>query len=173
MGLNDGRQLWYQSIAQAKRAGDLENAVVFFADALAEQFDFQAIVMPSIVLHTTSTTYSWGKWDGVTRRMGVVNAPQDKWTRRSSGGWVDGTRLVKVSGEMAVTSVHLLVFSREGERIFEGRGGLEFTHEIDGARIANERKAEYGPRSDLFEDRAVLIEGIEIAFTPYLSTPAE
>ena len=70
---------------------------------------------------------------------------------------------------MAVTSVHLLVFSREGERIFEGRGGLEFTYEIDGSRIEKERKYEYRPRGDLFEDREALIRGIEIAFTPYLS----
>ena len=39
-----------------------------------------------------------------------------------------------------VTSVHVLVFSRGGERVFEGRGGVEFIHEVDMSAVPEETR---------------------------------
>ena len=83
----------------------------------------------------------------------------------------DGIARGGVSGEMAVTSVHLMVFTPDGERIFEGRGGLDFIHDIDMSPLASRFDWELLLRSDLFLNREVLREGIEIAFTPYLTPP--
>jgi hypothetical protein len=65
-----------------------------------------------------------------------------------------------------VTSVHVLVFSRTGERIFEGRGGFGFVHDID-LSPASRGKFQYQLR-DLAHDIDEIREGIAIAFDPYL-----
>ena len=171
--LYDGRELWTQAVAQAREEGAIENAVAIFADALAEYTDFHAIVMPSLLLTKTLATASWGTWDGVTRRMRTVDSAEPSWTGRSGSVLDDGTDLGGLSGEMSVTSVHFLVFSRDGERIFEGRGGLEYTHEIDLSKTRSHNRLNIRMRDDLFEDPEVLREGIEIGLTPYLTSLAE
>jgi hypothetical protein len=67
--------------------------------------------------------------------------------------------------------VHLLVLSRVGARVFEGRGGVEFVNEIDLA--AKDWRFAVRVRDDLFEDGGALREGIVLAFDPYLPPPEE
>jgi hypothetical protein len=104
--------------------------------------------------------------------MRMVNAPS-----LPTGGWRDtfaeGVRAGGISGEASVTSVHVMVFSRAGERVFEGRGGIEFSHEIDLALAKRSYTWQYRLRDDLFEERDALREGIAIAFDPYLAPPEE
>lgn len=171
LSLYDGRLLWKRSVAQAKEQGSIGAAVRIFAAKLAEHFDFEALIMPSILLHTTRVTSSKGSWDGVQRTLRKINTPRRAVGGRGQDLFYDGIALGGVSGEVSVISVHLLVFSKDGERIFEGRGGLDFIHEID---LSPAKDQHWNPvlRGDLFADRKILRESIEIAFNPYL-TPTE
>src|SRR5262245_35001649 len=49
--LYDSKRLWSQAIAAAKQNGAVEKTPVFFAAQLDQIYDFDAIVMPSILLH--------------------------------------------------------------------------------------------------------------------------
>jgi len=66
-----------------------------------------------------------------------------------------------------VTSIHVLVYSREGQRIFEGRGGFAFVHDADMANAQKNWAWKYRLR-DLAGDIDAMREGIAIAFDPYL-----
>jgi hypothetical protein len=70
-----------------------------------------------------------------------------------------------------VTSVHVLVYSREGVRVFEGRGGIDFIGEIDMANydrnstleMPRARRSVRGPRC--------AARGHRDRVPPYLAAP--
>ena len=72
-----------------------------------------------------------------------------------------------------ITGVHVMIFTRDGQRIFEGRGGIDFIHVVDLSRFAKKRRPDMVLRSNLPGSLDALREGIEIAFAPYLPLPAE
>jgi hypothetical protein len=164
--LYESRRLWGQAMTAAKAQGALEKTPAFFAKELDELYDFDAIVMPSVVLHKATGTGGTARWDGVERHMRVLNAPRrDPGTMTIEFGGLDG--------DLMVTSVHVLVFSRGGERVFEGRGGIELIHEIDLAAFKKKKNLDVRVREDLGRDVDALREGIAIAFDPYLPPPEE
>lgn len=142
---------------------------MFFAKELDEHYDFDAIVMPSILLHKTRALDGGASWDGVSRRMKVVNAPRLP-VGRAQNTLAEGIASGGISGDVLVTSVHVLVFSREGERILEGRGGLDFVHEVDMSPLKKKFSWQFRMR-DLTRDIDALREGIAVAFDPYLTPP--
>jgi hypothetical protein len=131
-----------------------------------------AIVMPSLILFQTQALGGEASWDGVSRRMRIVNASF------KGAGWDEnkfprGVAYGGVTGPVWVTSLHILVFARDGKKVFEGRGGIDFVQEV---KVINADKAsrwEPRPNSSLFEDRTLVREGVERAFEPYLVPPDE
>ena len=73
---------------------------------------------------------------------------------------------------MGRTSIHVLVFSRSGERVFEGRGGFAFVHDVDMSTIYENGRVQYQLR-DLAGDIDAMRESIALAFDPYLPQPEE
>jgi hypothetical protein len=71
-----------------------------------------------------------------------------------------------------VTSIHVLIYSPAGERIFEGRGGLGFVHELD-LRSLGKKRDIFKLRDDLPGDIDSIRESIAIAFAPFLPVPPE
>jgi hypothetical protein len=167
LDLYDSKQLWGEAMTAAKQQGGLERTPAFFARRLDEQYDFDAIVMPSLLLHQADGSMGTASWDGVKRRMRVLNAPRRRDVPTA------GIEFAGMSGDLMVTSVHVMVFSRNGERIFEGRGGIEFVHEVDLAAFGKKRTLDVRVRGDLGQDVDALREGIAIAFAPYLTPPEE
>ena len=170
--LYDSKQRWGRAIAAAKEKGALEQAPAFFAQELDEHYDFDAIVIPSILLHKTRALESGAAWDGVRRRMRVVNAPKRPTSGRAQSTLAEGIAEGGISGDVMVTSVHVLIFSRAGERVFEGRGGIDFVHDVDMSPLKSKNRWQYLMR-DLTRDVDALREGIAIAFDPYLTPPEE
>ena len=168
--LYDSRRLWNEAMTAAKEHGALEKTPVFFAKVLDESYDFDAIIMPSIVLHETRALEGSAQWDGVSRKMRVVNAPRMPSGGRAQSTLAEGIAYGGVSGDILVTSVHVLVFSREGERIFEGRGGFDFVHDVD---LSVKKHGWQFRTRDLTRNIDALREGIAIAFNPYLTPPEE
>jgi hypothetical protein len=165
LDLYDSKRLWNQAIVAAKEKGAVEKAPVLFAEQLDQLYDFDAIVMPSILVHKQRAIDGEATWDGVSRQMALLNRP-----RRPIGGkdsFAEGVRFGGVTGEVLVTSVHVLVFSRVGERVFEGRGGFAFVHDADMANAQKNWAYKFRLRN-LAADLDAMREGIAIAFHPYL-----
>jgi hypothetical protein len=170
LDLYESKQAFATALARAKEQGDIAKTPALFAAELSRTHTFDALVMPSILLHKTRVTENDGDWDGVSRRMRMVNVPSVP-----KGVWIDtlaqGVRTGGVSAEVPVTSVHVMVFSRDGARVFEGRGGIEFIQDIDLARVKSAWRWQFRLRDDLFKDTDALREGIELAFDPFLTRP--
>ena len=172
IGVLEGRQQWKQAFADAKAAGSLTSAARRFVERLAQKHEFDALVMPSLILLQTRALDGEASWDGVTRKMRMVNTPE-KGVDRDDSTFTKGVAYGGVTGPAWVTSLHVLVFARDGHKVFEGRGGIDFVQEV---KVINADKAsrwEPRPNSSLFEDRTLVREGVERAFEPYLVPPDE
>jgi hypothetical protein len=172
LGLIEGRSLWKQAIAEAKAAGSLTSAAGFFVGRLAQDREFDALVMPSLILHQTRMDASNASWDGVSRRMKMLNAPS-KGIGREDSTLTKGIAYGGISGPAWVTSLHVLVYTRGGQLIFEGRGGIDFVQEADLTDASAKYRWEPRPNSSLFRDRTLLYESVVQAFEPYLVPPDE
>ena len=172
LGLVEGRALWKQAVAEAQAAGSVAGAAGIFVTRLAKDHEFDAVVMPSLILHQTRMDANNASWDGVSRRMKILNAPSQGISREQST-LAKGVAYGGISGPAWVTSLHVLVFSLDGTRIFEGRGGIEFLHEIDLIDAGRSYRYEMRQSSSLFLDPALLREGVVLAFEPYLIPPDE
>ena len=170
ISLLDARRAWEASVAELSRSGDeldFPAAIARFTRKLGGEREFQALVMPALLLQKVVVRHRGARWDGVDRRVRVVNTPR-RGAGRTSDALVDGLAFGSLNAALAVSSLQVMVFDREGRRVFEGRGGLEFLEQVDLAKATESFSFEITPRDDLFEDRAVLREAVEVAFTPYL-----
>ena len=170
LGLIEGRKLWKQAVAEAKAAGAIERGAGIFVAKLAREREFDALVMPSLILVRIQMDASNASWDGVSRRMRAANAPADAVGREQST-LAKGVAFGGISAPAWVTSLHVLVFARDGRRVFEGRGGIEFVHEIDLIDEGRSFRYELRPNGSIFTDRALLREGVVRAFEPWMIPP--
>jgi len=110
-----------------------------------------ALVLPYLAVREASISGKNARWDGARRRI-QIDLKHD-----------DVLDLSINRGRGEATSLHVLVYGRNGEKVLEHYGGLE-------PMVRIEDKGEiwvYGLQSNLFEDREVLRDGIGIAFRPY------
>ena len=161
--LREAKALWRQVTSQM---GDLRGpegkidsakllqAQSILAAGLTEDYAFDAVVVPTLQMRPVRMQGRYAIWDGVVREIQVVNRP---------------IRLPSVSfGSLSATglSLHVVIYARDGKRLFESYGGLEFP-----------LRAEFTPRfrmverDDLLSDREIMLEGTIIAFDPYLPSP--
>jgi hypothetical protein len=172
LDLGAGRRELRRAAAEAERRGAPGSAREIFVQALAQQRRFEALVKPSLLLHTVQVTDSSGSWNGVRRRLRMTNAPS-RGIGRSDDTFSKGVAAGGISGDVMATSLHVMVFSPQGERVFEGIGGLDFVHDLDLAGARETWSFDLRRRSDLLADPALLREGVEIAFGPYLPPLAQ
>ncbi len=174
LDLYDSKRLWTEAMTAAKAKGVLEKTPEFFAKQLDEQFDFDAIVMPSLLVHQARATNGYASWYGVERRMRVgVEKGSDRAFRRDDLALAQQLAHSGASGDFMVTSVHVLIYARDGERVFEGRGGIEFVQLLDLSAFVKKRIFAFRVRDDLPGPADALREGIAVAFDPYLAPPVE
>jgi hypothetical protein len=161
----EARRRWGEAAAEARRTGSKDAAAIFARD-LGEWLEFDALLMPSLILHSVRVTDNSGTWDGVRRRVKMVNLPS-----RGMGGSADtftkGIAFGGISGSVLASSLHVTAFSRDGRLVFEGQGGFDFTQEAD-LSSAYSWKGELRRKPGLLKDPEVLREGVEIALGPYL-----
>ncbi len=170
IGFIEGRQQWKQAVADAKAEGSITNAASLFVDRLAKHHEFDALVMPSLILFQARALDGEASWDGVSRKMRMVNAPVQG-VDRDDSTLTKGVAYGGVTGPAWVTSLHILVFAPDGQKVFEGRGGIDFVQEVDLVNAAAKWRWEPRPNDALFQDRSLLLESVEQAFEPYLAPP--
>jgi len=168
--LHEGRERWAAAIDEAKRAApklSYAGVAEIFTRRLAETREFQALVLPSLLLDRTTVRHRKATWDGVERRIRVVNVPH-RGAGRADNALVDGMSIGSLNASVAVASLHVSVFSEQGRGVFEGRGGLDLLEEVDMKDAARTLHFQLALRGDLLQDRKLLREGVAVAFSPYL-----
>lgn len=168
----EGRRHWKQAVLDAKAAGAIQRAAAIFVGRLAQDHAFDAVVMPSLILLRERADYGEASWDGVSRKMRVVNAPS-KGAGREDSTFTKGLAYGGFSGEALVTSLHLLVFTRDGAKIFEGRGGIDFVQQADLILATKRYQWQLVPNATLFKDPAILRESVAQAFDPLIEAPED
>ena len=165
LSLPEARRRWREAVAEAAQTGSADAGSIFSRD-LGAWLGFDAMLMPSLVLHSVRVLDSSGTWDGVRRRVDTVNLPS-----RGMGVEADtftkGVAFGGTTGSVMATSLHVRVYSADGRRVFEGQGGFDFAQEAD-LSGAYRRTWELRMKSGLLRDPEVLREGVEIALGPYL-----
>lgn len=141
--------------------------VAIFERELSKSHAFDALVVPSLLMHEIQADFGNASWDGVSRRMPLANAPVAN-VGRDQSTFAKGIAFGGISGPAWVVSLHVLAFSLEGARVFEGRGGIDFVYEADLLDQGQSYRYELRPNPALFVDRERLHEGVVRAFTPYL-----
>jgi len=154
---------WAESIIEVKKSEALEDnfetAMRAYVTRLAEARSFDAVISPSIVYRTTRTRDRRVKWDGVFRRVKVVNLSDEaknKGLARSLTVEIDGV------------SLHVMVFDPKGDLIFQKYGGLDLVHDVDMAGSEFTMNPGYLLKEGLLKESDHISEGIGVAFDPYL-----
>jgi hypothetical protein len=154
---------WAASIVEVQESEALEDnfevAMSAFVTHVAEDRSFDAVILPSIVYRNTKTRDRTVKWDGVFRKMKVVNLSDEA----KKKGLARALNL-DISG----VSLHVMVFSPEGDLIFQKYGGLDLAHDVDMANVEFTMSPRLSLKAKLLKDSDHLSEGIERAFDPYL-----
>jgi hypothetical protein len=154
---------WAASIIEVKESealGDnFESAMRVYVTHLAEGRSFDSVISPSIVYRTTRTRDRKVKWDGVFRKAKIINLSDEA---KNKG--LARSLIVEIDG----VSLHVMVFSPEGDLIFQKYGGLDLVHDIDMAGTEFTMNPGISLKEDLLKESDHLSQGIGLAFDPYI-----
>jgi hypothetical protein len=153
---------WAASIKEVKESDALEDnfesAIRVFVTGLAENHTFNAVIAPSIIYRTTKTRERTVKWDGVFRKMKVINLSDEGKKKGLARSFT-----VDIAG----VSLHVMVFDPGGGLIFQKYGGLDLAHNVDMTSAEFTMRPSLVPKEDLLKDSEHLAEGMGKAFDPY------
>jgi hypothetical protein len=160
--------LWRSALADPEARGDegqrdVYAAYAHFARRVAEQVEYESIVIPSLVTRVAKVHGQRASWDGVHR---VVDTP------RPSLGTLEAASWITVNGiraNLSAASLHVAVLTPAGELRFEGAGGLALLEHPKLIPEEGGHTLRVTERASAFEDRGALREGIEAAFARPLS----
>ncbi len=163
---DDAVARWASSIKAVKKSDALEDnfesAMRVFVTGLAGTHTFNAVIAPSIIYRTTKTRERTAKWDGVFRKMKVVNlSDQAKKKGLARSFTVD----------IAGVSLHVMVFEPGGALIFQKYGGLDLAHNVDMTNAEFTMSPTLALKDDLLKESDHLAEGMGEAFDPYFPKP--
>ena len=150
VALLEGGKLQRAALRGSRNAGplsvtlsDLHPAAVRELLGEGEDPPFDALVLPDIVIRQAELEGRFARWDGVKRQ------------HPSSFG-------MTWSGNTSAASLRVRIFAADGERVFEGFGGLDLLFRP----VISERRME--PMENLLSDQWNLRQGVAVAFHPYL-----
>ncbi len=155
------RNLWLKSIKQV-RAGEkgvkagFDDAARALAIELHKHAEFDTMLAPSLFVREAPIANRAVYWDGVERELEIA----------ARGLEARSLAATPVEGAAPAASIHIIVFDAEGNKIHEGKGGLELLVRV---RVAGTGQSgvpsfAFEPRNNLFENREHIQEGIAAAF---------
>jgi hypothetical protein len=169
----DAGALWDEAFAAAGAAGgkpEFRATATRFAGRLAQQTDFDLLVLPSLVLRRAEVGGRHAKWDGVRRRLPVRYANVEA---HALANEVPGAGLWGYRGSVAAASLYVALLDRRGERVHEGLAGIDVVQELRPQKgTPGSAKWSLAPRLDAFADASNVREGVGLAFERRLETTA-
>ncbi len=159
------RNLWVRSIQQARvgekgaRAG-YDDAARALALELRKHAEFDAMIAPSLFIREAQISNRAARWDGVHRELEFA----------ARGLEARNLAATPLEGVAPAASLHVAVFDAKGEKLHEAKGGLELLVRVrvEGRDASGLPSFHFTTRSNLFENREHVREGIAAAFTPLL-----
>lgn len=160
--------LWLKSIKQVRagpqgaRAG-FDDAARVLAIELRKQTEFDAMVAPSLYVREAPIANRSASWDGVEREIDF----------EARGIEARGFVSIPLEGAAPAASLHVAVFDANGDKILDAKGGLELLARVRVTKddASGQPTFVFEPRSDLFQNREHVREGIGLAFAPLLAPP--
>jgi hypothetical protein len=153
---------WAASIIEVKESDALEDnfrsAMRVYVTHLGETRSFDAVIAPSIIYRTTKTRERTAKWDGVFRKMKVINLSDEAKKKGLARHFT-----VQIAG----VSLHVMVFDPDGDMVFQKYGGLDLAHDVDMAGAEFTMHPKLLLKEELLKDSDHLDEGMGKAFAPY------
>jgi hypothetical protein len=155
LGFADASTAWRESEAECrsqaeKKCERFANVASVMAQRLRRNHDYQTLIVPYLFLRNARTNAHTAAWDGVKRPV-----------EKTGQGFEQEGPLRLVRGSFRAASLKVFAFSSDGEKVFEGVGGLDLVDRLDGY-------SEYEPytvevRDNLLADSAVVREGVVLA----------
>ena len=172
---SEAELLWRQVMAGLERGDpdrDLRTASSRFARGIAEQADYDVLVMPSLLLREVRVHGREAHWDGVHRMIPVRDPRPDLGLDDVSYpvGW---DPIPRFRGRLAATSLHVLVLSSDGEAVHEGLAGLDLLHEARRGQQSPHEGWKLELRAQPFAHPKHLRDGIERAFERSVAQTAQ
>lgn len=164
--LSEARAEWVASAADLRAevgpdAMTFEGAARHLARRLRAKHAYDALVVPGLAMRPARLRSRRVSWDGVDRKLETVGEPREH-------GSV--TLANTFHGEIQAPSLAVYVFSPDGALLFQGIGGLDLAHRahVYPGKYLGDTKWDMELRPELFTDPALLREGVEVAFDPFL-----
>lgn len=155
--LPDARGAWLASTQECKSRAQqgcrgFDGAAGVLAERLRDGRDYELVIIPNLISRAIKTSARNACWDGVCRELEV----------RPAHGAIQLDQMT-----VQAPSLSVFAFSRDGDKVFEGVGGLDLAHRL---QLVGSSIVAFGgmlvPREDLFTDSALVREGIAIALHP-------
>lgn len=161
-------ELWVKAIKQVRagpqgaRAG-FDDAARALALELHKQTEFDAMIAPSLYVREATIANRSASWDGVEREIDF----------EARGLEARSFVSIPLEGSAPAASLHVAVFDANGDKILDAKGGLELLARVRVSKddATGQPKFAFEPRSDLFQNREHVREGIGLAFSPLLPPP--
>jgi hypothetical protein len=157
----DAWALWRDSTAAlvTSEPGEvgIDAAAGAFAVALRPHADYDLLVLPSLVFREARVVGRLVEWDGVRRRLAV----------RPSGvptleGYTTGWE-----GRFTGLSLHVMLLTPEGSRVFQGWGGIDVVHEAIVSRGESRGDPALLPEGEARPDAEYVAEAVDLALESY------
>lgn len=126
------------------------------ARRMLESYPADGVIASAVVLRPARYSGDKLAWDGV-RRPALVDISETN------------LAMIQLGGQELGISLRTSVFDREGRNIFERYVGLEVLRRY---RVKEGRML-VTTRSDLFQDEAIIEQGVTLSFEPWLSGEAK
>jgi hypothetical protein len=157
----DAWALWRDSTAAllTSEPGEvgLDAAAAAFAVALRPHADYDLLVLPSLVFREARVVGRLVEWDGVRRRLAVRPAEVPT-IEGYTTGW---------EGRFTGLSLHVMLLTPEGSRVFQGWGGIDVVHEAIVSRGESRGDPALLPDGEATPDAERVAQAVSLALEPY------
>jgi hypothetical protein len=162
--LGAARDAWLRAaVAHKGEVGpekmSFEGAASTLARQLRETRTFDALLVPWIAMRAARMRGGSVSWDGVKRKLDLAGDTGNRGIR-----WA----LNRLQLYVKAPSLQVAGFSPQGDKLFEGIGGLDLVDEAELDVSAAKIHFDMTPKAEILQDRKHLREGIAIALAPYL-----
>jgi hypothetical protein len=154
---------WRASEADCQSQGEKDcDRFLGVARAMAQRLrrdrDYQTLIVPYLMMRDARCRSSTVLWDGVQRPVETAGRSFEP----------DGPMRV-AGGRIRAVSLKVYAFSADGERVFEGIGGLDVVDRVSAE--GDPPLVDYEVREQLLGDPALLREGVELALEKLVARP--
>ncbi len=158
----DAWALWRDVVATIQHSEgielDFDTAARLFVSAVAEHGDFDLFVMPSLVFREARATGRYARWDGVRRAIHFYDRSAARGAELDDSEW---------KSRLSALSLHVLLYTPQGEELFQGWGGLDVVHDPVVGRGQVADRPTLRLRRELLENPEFVREGIALALNDY------